>query len=86
MDCIDTSPVPGPVVEWTLAAGEEHVGHHAHAPHVGTGGGRLAVHHLGRHELDGALQLGDVHPPGLSQLPRQSEVNYFQAIVRVLEK
>ena len=78
--------LPRPVVEWTLPAGEEHVGDYPHAPHVGTGGGRLAVDQLWRHELDGALEFGDVHLAALSQFPRQSKVNYFQTVVRVLEK
>ena len=79
------SIVPGAIVEGRLAASEQHVADHARAPQVGAGARLLAVHHLRGHELDGALQLHDVHPPRRTQLLGQPEVDYFQPIVRVLK-
>ena len=78
--------LPGPIVEWALPPREKHISDDPHAPHVGAGAGLLAVHHLGRHELDGPLKFADVDLSRLSKFPSKSKVNYFQSVVRVLEK
>ena len=44
-------PVARAAVERRLPTREQHVGHHAHAPHVRHGGGLAAVHHLRGHVL-----------------------------------
>ena len=78
--------LPGPIVEWALPPREKHISDDPHAPHVGAGAGLLAVHHLGRHELYGALEFPDVHLAGLAELLSQSEVNDLQSVVRALER
>ena len=80
------SIVPGAIVEGALPPCEQHVGDDPHTPHVRTCARLLAVHHLGRHELDGPLQFADVDLSRLSKFPSKPKVNYFQSVVRVLEK
>ena len=80
------SIVPGAIVEGALPPREQHVGDDPHTPHVRTCARLLAVHHLGRHELYGALEFPDVHLAGLAELLSQSEVNDLQSVVRALER
>ena len=76
---------PGSVVEGALPPCEEHVGDHPHTPHVSACAGLLAVHHLWRHELYGALELADVHHSAVPQLLSQAKVNNLEAVVRILK-